>query len=75
MHNISIHVCSILYKLWNVVIGVVQGRMIVISRKQSDMYLFERLEYFMRELKGFFHADGNGMNLPSLETDTYKVSR
>lgn len=39
------------------------------------MYLFERLEYFMRELKGFFHADGNGMNLPSLETDTYKVSR
>lgn len=56
------------------VIGVVQGRMIVIPRKDSTTYLFERLEYFMRELKIFFHADGSGMSLTNLETETYGVS-
>jgi hypothetical protein len=55
-------------------VGVVQGRMIVIPRKESTLYLFERLEYFMQELKSFFHADGNGMSLVNLETEAYKVS-
>ena len=55
-------------------IGVVQGRMIAITRHTSKLLLFERLEYIMREMKGFFHAEGSGMSLPSLETDTYRVS-
>ena len=46
----------------------------MLPRKQSVLYLYERLEYFMRELKEFFHADGNGMNLENLETEAYKVS-
>ncbi len=45
----------------------------VIPRKCSAMYLCERLEYILREMKGFFHAEGSGMSLPSLETDIYKV--
>lgn len=68
-------VCSILHKLWNVVIGVVQARLAVIPRKPSVLYLYERLEYFMFELKNFFHAEGNGMSLANLETEPYQVNR
>ena len=56
------------------IIGVGTGRLNVLPRKQSVLYLYERLEYLMRELKEFFHADGNGMNLENLETEAYKVS-
>ena len=65
---------SILFRLWSVVIGVVQGRMTVIPHRHDSMYLFERLQYFMRELKSFFHAGGNGMELPTLENEAYKVT-
>ena len=47
--------------------------MTVIPRKASALYLYERLGYFMHELKDFFYADGNGMSLLDLETEQYKV--
>jgi len=65
--------CRILHKLWYVLIGVVQGRMVVIPRNPSVIYLYERLYFFMMALKTFFHADGNGMALTNLETEPYKV--
>ena len=65
--------CRILFKLWNVVIGIVEIRIDKISRKPSLHYLYERLEHFMNELKNFFHADGNGTPLSDLETESYKV--
>ncbi len=54
-------------------IGVVQGRIAVISRHTSVIYLYERLQFFMTSLKQFFHAEGNGMLLSNLETEPYKV--
>ena len=74
-HVIFLNICSILHRLWNVVIGVVQARLVVIPRRPSVLYLYKRLEYFMFELKDFFHADGDGMSLTDLGTDAYQVSR
>ena len=70
---ISLITSRILHKLWNVMIGVVQGRIAVISRHTSVIYLYERLQFFMTSLKQFFHAEGNGMLLSNLETEPYKV--
>ena len=54
--------------------GVVQGKIVAIPRKASAVFLYERLEYFMRQLKTFFHADGNGMTQEDLENEAYKVN-
>ena len=56
-------------------IGVVQGRIAAIPRNPSVMYLYERLQYFMYELKNFLYADGNGMAQTNLETEPYTVSQ
>ena len=54
-------------------VGVVQARMAALPRKPAVLYLYKRLEFFMLEMKIFFHADGNGMSLFDLGTESYQV--
>ncbi len=45
-----------------------------VPKKHSPTYLYARLYEAADILRGFFHADGNGLSDVDLDTAQYKVS-
>ncbi len=71
-HSLSLH--SVLHPLWGVALQTLEVCMKRLAKKHSPTYLYTRLYEAADILRGFFHADGNGLGDVDLETAQYKVS-
>ena len=45
----------------------------VAKKRSGCSQYYTKVKFILQNFREFFHADGNGLNLESLNTDKYKV--
>lgn len=63
----------ILHQLWSLIVDMIQRKIEIIPRKNNSAEVYRQLEFVLKELKNFFHCDGNGVRYEDLETEACKV--